>query len=254
MRSFFILFLIIFTNYTTVNAQENTPSKQLSSFTIDAPQLKTKQRIWVYLPKKYSSLKKKFPVIYINDAQNIFDVKTANAGEWNIEETLNKLKANAIVVGIESEIKKYDSSNSNAYLDFMTTTLKPYVDKNYRTKTASNNTAIFGSSIGGLIAYQAILQYPKVFGKAGIFSPSFADDKNIYEKMTGMGKIKTKIYLLCGDNESKDMVSDVNKMEYLLNVNRCHCLNLTKKVIVKGGQDNEKLWREGFEKAYLWLM
>ena len=72
-----------------------------------------------------------------------------------------------------------------------------------------------------------------------------------------MGKTKnykTKIYLLCGDNEGDaDMVSDLNKMEYQINTKRCECKMLNKKIIVKGGQHNEKLWREGFKKAYLWL-
>jgi hypothetical protein len=60
---------------------------------------------------------------------------------------------------------------------------------------------------------------------------------------------------LAGDSESTDVdvVADVNKMEKLIDANRCPCLKLNKKVIVKGGKHNEKLWRESFAKAYLWL-
>ena len=58
---------------------------------------------------------------------------------------------------------------------------------------------------------------------------------------------------MCGDNESADMVKDLNKMENLINSKRCYCLHLNEKKIVKGGQHNEKLWRDGFVKAIQWL-
>ena len=115
------------------------------------------------------------------------------------------------------------------------------------------NTAIFGSSLGGLISYYAVLKYPEVFGKAGVFSPSFWFSKDIFEMTQKTKKLKAKIYFMCGDNEDAEMVPDVNKMVYLVDSIRCHCLALNKTEIVKGGQHNEKLWRENFKKAYLWL-
>ena len=65
---------------------------------------------------------------------------------------------------------------------------------------------------------------------------------------------KTKVYFLCGDSEGDDdMVRDMNSMEHLVNTKRCECKKLNKKIIVKGGKHNEKMWREGFKKAYLWI-
>ncbi len=65
---------------------------------------------------------------------------------------------------------------------------------------------------------------------------------------------ETKIYFLCGDNVGdEDMLKDLNEMEYLIDSKRCNCRNPNKKNIVKDGQHNEKLWREGFKNAYLWL-
>ena len=65
---------------------------------------------------------------------------------------------------------------------------------------------------------------------------------------------KTKVYFLCGDNEGDDdVIRDLNSIESLVNTKRCECKKWNKKVIVKRGQHNEKLWREGFKKAYLWL-
>lgn len=245
---------------------QGTASKQVSTFTIDAPQLGTVKKIWLYLPKNYSTSDKKFPVIYMHDAQNLFDKKTSFAGEWQVDETLDSLKAQVIVVGIEHgndkrideltpyKNEKHGGGNADKYLEFIVNTLKPHIDSTYRTKTGAKNTAVFGSSLGGLVSYYAALKYPKVFGKAGVLSPSFWFTDDIYKLTENSPKIKTKIYFLCGDSESEDMVRNMNRMTKLLDENRCYCLKLTQKVIVKGGQHNEKLWREGFAKAYLWLM
>ncbi len=248
-------------------SKQSTASKQVSSFTIEAPQLKTTKKIWVYLPKNYSTSTKKFPVIYMHDAQNLFDSTTAPFGEWNVDETLDSINAQVIVIGIEhggdkriEELTpfphpKYAGGNAENYLDFLVTTLKPYVDKNYRTKTNAKNTAIFGSSLGGLVSFYAALKYPTVFGKVGCFSPSFwFNRKEITTMMEQTPTFKTKVYFLCGDSEGDDdVIRDLNSIEHLVNSKRCECKKLNKKVIVKGGQHNEKLWRESFKKAYLWL-
>ena len=180
---------------------------------------------------------------------------------------LDSISAQVIVIGIEHggekrmeeltpyKHEKYGGGNADNYLDFIVSTLKPYVDKNYRTKTNANNTALFGSSLGGLVSFYGALKYPKVFGKVGCFSPAFwFNRKEIFELMEKTKTFKTKVYFLCGDKEGDDdMVRDLNNMEYQVNSKRCYCKNLNKKIIVEGGQHNEKLWREGFKKAYLWL-
>nr|WP_073487303.1 MULTISPECIES: alpha/beta hydrolase-fold protein [unclassified Flavobacterium] len=261
MRGFFIF---IFLWMISGNAQ-STASKNVSTFEIDAPQLKTKKKIWIYLPENYSASAKKYSVIYMHDAQNLFDAKTSYVGEWNVDEKLDSLKAQVIVVGIEHgnekrieeltpfKNEKYGGGNADNYLEFIVKTLKPYIDKNYRTKTKAKNTIIFGSSLGGLVSYYGALKYPEVFGKAGVFSPSFWYTNDIFTFTEKIPKIKTKFYFLCGDKEDKNMVKDMTKMEKLLDTKRCYCLHLTKSKIVKGGEHNEKLWRDGFVKAVLWL-
>lgn len=204
----------------------------------------------------------------MHDAQNLFDAKTSFSGEWNIDEKLDSLKANVIVVGIEHgnekrleeltpfKNEKHGGGKADAYLDFIVKTLKPEIDKKYRTKTGAKHTTIMGSSLGGLTSFYAVLKYPEVFGKAGVFSPAFwINRQGITELLEKTDKLKAKIYFLCGDNEGDDdMIRDLNKIEYLVNTKRCACKMLNKKVIVKGGQHNEKLWRDGFVNAYLWLL
>lgn len=259
--------ILLFVTYK-ITAQQSTASNQVSTFTIEAPQLQTTKKIWLYLPKSYTTHpEKKYPVIYMHDAQNLFDKKTAYAGEWEIDETLDRLNADVIVIGIEHgndkrmdeltpfKNEKYGGGKADDYLSFIVNTLKPHVDTTYRTKTKAKNTTIFGSSLGGLTSFYAVLKYPEVFGKAGVFSPSFWFSDEIYDMMKKAPKTKAKVYFLCGDSESKeiDVAADMNKMAKLLDENRCYCLHLTQKTIVKGGEHNEKLWREAFEKAYLWL-
>jgi len=251
-------------NQTNSNTQ-STASKQVTTFSIAAPQLNTTKKIWLYLPKDYNNSTKTYSVIYMHDAQNLFDATTSYVGEWNVDEKLDSLHAQVIVVGIEHgkdkrideltpyQNEKYGGGNADAYLKFIVETLKPHIDQTYRTKTKKKNTVIMGSSLGGLVSFYAALKYPTVFGKAAVFSPSFWFSEKIYDLAENTKKIKTKIYFLCGDNEDDKMVSDLNKMERIINTKRCYCLNLNEKRIIKGGQHNEKLWRDGFTQAVLWL-
>ena len=129
-----LLFGIVFYNSF---AQVSTASQQVSSFTIEAPQLNTTKKIWVYLPKDYTTSTKKYPVIYMHDGQNLFDAKKSYVGEWNVDETLDSISAQVIVIGIENggekrmeeltpyKNAKYGGGNADSYLDFIVSTLKP---------------------------------------------------------------------------------------------------------------------------------
>lgn len=202
----------------------------------------------------------------MHDAQNLFDKKTSYSGEWQVDETLDSINAQVIIVGIEhgnekrvEELTPYPNlkhggGKADQYLAFIVHTLKPKIDVTYRTKTDFKNTTIFGSSLGGLVSYYAILKYPEVFGKAGIFSPSFWFTNDIYALTENTPRISSKIYFLCGDDEDVTTVADMEKMVQLVNQKTNRKTQLSKKVIIKGGQHNEKLWRENFLNAYLWLI
>lgn len=265
MKNKYVLVLIFLFSTVKMAAQQSTASKQVSTFSMEAPQLQTTKKIWLYLPINYDISPKKYPVIYMHQAQNLFDEQTAKVGEWNIDEKLDSLKAQVIIVGIENDDRldelipfknsNYGGGRADSYLEFIVKNVKPEIDKKYRTKSNAKNTIIMGSSLGGLTSFYAILKYPEVFGKAGIFSPDFGiNRKDIFKLTENTKKLKAKIYFLCGDNvDNAERIQDLNKMEYLINSIRCECMLLNKKRIVKGQHDNEKLWRDGFVKAYLWL-
>ena len=259
-KQLFLFLSIYFLTFAFSFAQKN-----VSTFMIEAPQLQIQKKIWVYLPINYATSSKKFPVIYLHDAQNLFDAKTSYSGEWKIDETLDSLKAEVIVIGIEHgnekrideltpyKNEKYGGGTADLYLDFIVSNLKPHIDATFRTKTGKMNTVIGGSSLGGLVSYYAVLKYPKIFGKAMVFSPAFWINPQLYLLTEKTKSLKSKLYFMCGDAENENMVTDMEKMIDLVNKTRCSCLHLTKSNIVANGKHNENLWAKEFANAYLWL-
>jgi len=152
------------------------------------PQLGRARRVWIYLPPGYATSGRRYPVLYMHDGQNVFDAATSAFGEWGVDETLDSLHAqggpDAIVVAVDHggqgrmdeyspwRNARYGGGEGDAYVDFLARTLKPYIDRHYRTLTDARSTGVAGSSMGGLISLYAGLRYPEVFGRVGVFSPS----------------------------------------------------------------------------------
>ncbi len=233
------------------------------------PQLNRYRRIWIYLPPDYYSGSDAYPVLYMHDGQNLFDDKTAFAGEWQVDETLNRFyldgKKIPIVIGIDNGGSRrideltpwvnpqYGGGEGKLYTRFIVETLKPYVDSAFRTLLDRKHTAIMGSSLGGLLSFYAALNYQDVFGMAGIFSPSFWFSDSVWRFVRmHPAKQQVRLYLLCGGNESAEMVPDMMTMKDSLEAVGFLNKNIFSKV-VPGGQHNEKLWQEAFGNAWLWL-
>jgi predicted alpha/beta superfamily hydrolase len=231
------------------------------------PQLDRHRRIWIYLPDSYHSSKRKYPVLYMQDGQNVFDDATSAYGEWGVDEALDsmgKQHKEFIVVAVDNggdkrineyspfDMEKYGKGEGDQYVDFLVQTLKPFIDKNYRTQKDEKNTFIAGSSMGGLISFYATLRYPKVFGGAGVFSPSFwiaPQLKNIDPEQAK--KVKGKIYFYAGQEEGEHMVPDVlNVFEQM----RHHSKAKMQTVIRAEGKHNEPTWRNEFPLFYKWLL
>ena len=262
---------------TTIKKSTATENVSVLSEKFYIPQLDRNRKIWIYLPPGYDESDKHYPVMYMHDGQNLFDSSLSFSGEWEVDETLNKLyqeKGMAmIVIGIDNggnkrldeyspwKNEKYGGGEGEAYVDFIVNDLKPYVDKNYKTIANKNQTAIMGSSMGGLISYYAALKAPDVFGKIGVFSPAFWFSNESFTYAKTNGNIKdTKMYLLAGDKEGEKVAIDeinqtvkgINDMVKILKQEGFTPDNITTKV-VPDGLHNEKMWRENFEEAVLWL-
>lgn len=262
MKSYLLLFVLLLSGSITA---QSTASGSVSYFKLYWPERDVYKKIWVYLPHNYHKKKKTFPVIYMPDGQNLFDKETAAYGEWHVDETLDSLKAEVIVIGIEhggderiNELtpyknEKYGGGDADIYLDFIMSYVKRHVDKTYRTKKDRENTAIFGSSLGGLTAYYAFINYPDTFGKAGVFSPSFWFTGDIYDITQHSDSITGKLYFMAGDSEDENMVPDLNRMEARV-LKKTAGKRLVHKKIVQGGKHSEALWSKEFAEGYLWLM
>ena len=168
---------------------------------ISAPGLPS-QRLTIWLPPDYDASRKQFRVLYMHDAQNLFDPALSNFNKvWAADTAMlghaqSKGEDPWIIVGIWSPgvdryrqylpRPAYDAATgklreamddyaqgaivSKAYIDWIATSLKPWLDSALRTKPGRDDTAIIGSSMGGLISLYAFLEHSRVFGRAGCVS------------------------------------------------------------------------------------
>jgi len=271
---FFIVFIFVHSINFSQNIEEkkSTASKNVSiiekEFVI--PNLNNiSHKIWVYLPPNYVISRKKFPVIYMHDAQNLFDDKTSYIGEWKVDESLNELynatKKGFIVVGVENggeerineytpwPNEKYGGGKGAIYMDFIVNTLKPYIDETYRTKAQQKFTGLVGSSLAGLISYYGGLKYPNTFGKIGALSTSLWFSDKVVDFTSQNGNIKNvKLFLLAGEKEGEEMVESTLKIEKLLLETGFKSKNLTSRIVAEG-EHNEAFWSSEFLQVIKWL-
>jgi predicted alpha/beta superfamily hydrolase len=233
------------------------------------PGLNRTRQLRIYVPLNYANSEKRYPVLYMHDGQNLFDTATAYAGEWNVDETMNALskagKLELIVVGIDNgEAKRMTELNpwpsvqfgapeGKEYVDFIVNVVKPLIDKQYRSKPDRANTAIMGSSMGGLISHYAINQYPQIFSKAGIYSPSYWIANASIDFIASKPAAKdARLYLATGEKEGGEQVPDVQRA-YTAILKAGHPGSNVSLKIVAGAEHNEKFWSSDFENAVLWL-
>ena len=238
------------------------------------PQLGRHRRILLYLPADYGAQpKRRYPVLYMHDGQNVFDAATSFSGEWGVDETLDRLRAagldptGSIVVAVENdnqhradeyipwrnaEIK--GGGQGGAYVDFLANTLKPYVDAHYRTRPDAAHTGVAGSSLGGLISVYAALKYPRVFGEVGAFSPAFwvCDDSLRAFAKTHPAARTARFYFVCGPQESETMLPLMAQWRDELRAEGVPANNLSFHAPADG-QHREWFWQREFPAAYQFL-
>lgn len=211
--------------------------------------------IRVLLPHGYAdpaNRKKRYPVLYLNDGQNLFDVSTSvfNPLEWQADEAVDRLlRARAIepliLVGVDNAGR---SERANEYLpypdaylrpplpnpqggkypDFLIREVMPFINGRYRTRTGAEHTGIGGSSYGALIALYTVVKRPGVFGRLLLESPSlYVSDGELINESWRTGRWPRKIYIGVGTNEGgradckpsdvgREAVRDVLKLRQLL--------------------------------------
>ena len=179
---------------------------------IKSPLLRYARDIIVWLPPSYfTNKRKRYPVLYVHDGQNMIDPATSFVGvPWGIDRIGTKLIRKGrikefIAVGIYNTPDRGSEyaggPRGKSYAEFVCKKLKPLIDRTYRTLPDPNNTANLGASMGGLIAFLIPWWHPDVVSGGGCFSSAFLWNKNAIIKEVdayeGPNK-KIKIYLDCG--------------------------------------------------------
>lgn len=227
------------------------------------------RRVRILLPADYEASTKRYPVLYLNDGQNLVG-EGEGFGSWNVEERMAMLASRShhelIIVAVdhggESRIREFvvgeaeainEMGHGEQYIAFLTDTVKPYIDAHYRTRPQAKFTGIGGSSMGGLISIYGGLLRPDVFGRWLIFSPSLWITSNVFElaahrQLPGYAKI----YLYGGEAESRTLVSDLQRLHETLHCSQKTCL-LAEVAVDPVGTHEEWRWSREFARAVDYL-
>src|SRR5579863_8715001 len=230
-------------------------------------------RVW--LPPRYDApgnATKRYPVLYLNDGQNLFDRATAFAGvEWQVDETADRLIRQEvipplIVVGIDNaqndRIKEFLPYRSfhppvlrpqgKRYPAFLIDEVMPFVGEHYRIATGPENAGLGGSSLGALISLYTVIARPGVFDHLLLESPSlFISNRRILKKARRFREWPAKMFLAIGtreagrDDKDGQVVEDVRELERSLRGVGLDERRLLVK-IDEGASHNEAEWAKRF--------
>lgn len=237
---------------------------------VASPQLGNTRNVTLYLPPSYDGSNRRYPVVYIQDGQNLFDRATSHAGDWGLIDRLDAIASagvEAIIVGVwnagDARLAEYSpfvdpahgGGAGDRYVAFLVETLKPLVDDRFQTRPEAATTGIAGSSMGGLISLAAYFSRPSVFGFAAVMSPSlwFADAA-AFALVDRSPRPAGPLYLDVGGREGQRAVADVRRLRDL--------------VVGKGyrdgldfmydedanGEHNEAAWGRRFPRALAFLL
>jgi predicted alpha/beta superfamily hydrolase len=251
-----------------------SPNVHIISPDFPMPQLRRTRRVWVYLPPDYGTSTRHYPVLYLQDGQNVFDQYTSFAGEWGVDETLDELAASGqdlggcLVVAVDNadryRLDEYSpwrnsrirrGGEGEQYVDFLVNTLKPYIDHHYRTRPGRAATYVAGSSMGALLATYAALRHPEVFGGVGVFSPAywFAGKTLLAYIAQHAPHPDTRWYFTCGTQEGPSMVPLMSAVRDALHHAGVPDTRLNFNAL-PDGVHAEWFWRREFAGAYRWLL
>ena len=237
-------------------------------------------RVW--LPPNYDDPQnagRHYPVLYLNDGQNLFESSTAFGGvEWGVDETADRMIREGIVppmiiVGLDNtgkdRLREYMPHRSmhpmmmrvkgRYYPDFLMKEVMPFVERVYRAATGPENTGLGGSSLGALIALYMAITRPGVIGRLLLESPSlWASNRQIIKDSRGVRIWPERIFLAVGTAEagsperSRTVVDDVRELAAIMRRAVLSERRL-RTVIAEGAVHNESAWGERFPEALQFL-
>lgn len=203
-------------------ARGGTPAGRLQVLPeLHSPQLGRRGHLVACLPASHGEPERRYPVIYMHDGQNLFDDATSFAGSWRVGSTMDRLGGEgieAIVIGIPNagrrrmeeygpfRDRRHGGGRGDDYLAFLADTVKPLVDRSFRTLPEPRATVIAGSSMGGLISLYGAFARPDAFGMAAALSPSlkFSGDA-IFRFVEHSAGRPRRLYLDVGTQEASHL-------------------------------------------------
>ncbi len=231
------------------------------------PALGRHRRFRVLLPADYDQQPERhYPVLYLLDGQNLMG-GGAGFGDWGLERRLAILKARGrgdlIVVALDhgdefrkSEFNPYNHrwlgpGEGRAFVQALTDTLKPYLDRTYRTRPEREATGIGGSSLGGLLSLYAGLTAWRTFGRVLVFSPSLWVSGRIFGEAERLpDSAQSRFYLYGGGKEGMQLKPALQRLEGIFSARPG---TQTKLVYDARGRHQEDFWGREFPKAVEWL-
>ena len=238
---------------------------------VRSPELANRRDVLVCLPPSYHTSRRSYPVVYMQDGQNLFDPEMSFAGDWGMRRILASAARRgleAIVVGIpnlgEERLNEYSPFHDEeaggggrgaAYAAFVAGTLKRLVDRRFRTRRHRAQTAIAGSSMGGLLSLYAFFRHPGVFGAAGVLSPSlwFAGGA-IFSTIERAEMVPGRIYLDIGASEGERHVANARRMRDLLVAKGYRPDRELRWLESRTGRHDERSWGRRFARALPFLV
>jgi enterochelin esterase-like enzyme len=237
-------------------------------------------RVW--LPPRYGAAEnnaRQYPVLYLNDGQNLFERATAFTGvEWGVDETADRLIRQEeipplVVVGIDNaqndRMKEYIPYRSlqprilwprgRDYPEFLIGEVMPFVSQRYRIARGPENTGLGGSSLGALISLYTAMQHPGIFGRLLLESPSLQiSQRRVVKDSRSFQQWPERIFLAIGTRESgredkdRQFVDDVRNLERILRRSGLDDKRLRVK-IDEGATHSEVEWAKRFPEALAFL-
>lgn len=242
-----------------------------------SPELGRARDVLLLLPASYASApERRYPVLYMWDAQNLFDGATSNSGEWRVDETMATLAGEGIewiVVGIEhggeersDEYGPWRTSFDvgglgNASLSFVADTVKPLVDASFRTRPGRDDTALMGSSLGALMSLYGLFERSETFGRAGVMSPAFMfTEGRIFDWIETREAVPARIWMDVGTAEAPEnpvleraYVDGFNRMRDLLEA-KGYGPDRLRTLVQEGGVHHEHAWAGRLPDALRFLL
>lgn len=227
--------------------------------------LRNQRDLIVYLPPGYDDQPwQRYPVLYLQDGQNLFDRATAFAGvDWNIQGAADRLiYAGAvqplIVVGIynagKSRIYEYTPTKTpklgggraDRYAKFLMQEVMPFVQEQYRVLSEPSSTGIGGSSLGGLLSLYIGLQHPQTFGRIAALSPSVWWNQRVILRFAAAAAAppRPRIWLDVGTREGPRTVPDVELLRDMLVKKGWKLGEDLHYERVEGAEHNEAAWAQ----------